>query len=213
VHVTTKMSTKRLLSNTNFHSIPPIIRNSIQWTHNCQTQSKPPFLPKGPSVLATNLIKSYFERGLIKEARVLFDEMPERDVVTWTAMVAGYTACNRYSHAWTVFVEMVGNGMEPNAFTLSSALKVCKGMKALSCGALVHGLAIKHGVEGSMYVDNALMDMYATCCVSMDEACRVFQDIRAKNAVSWTTLITGYTHRGDGYGGLRVFRQMLQVSS
>ena len=36
---------------------------------------------------------------------------------------------------------------------------------------------------------------------------------RAKNAVSWTTLITGYTHRGDGYGGLRVFRQMLLVSS
>jgi len=114
---------------------------------------------------------------------------------------------------WTVFGEMVGNGIEPNAFTLSSALKACKGMKALSCGELVHGLAIKQGVEGSMYVDNALMDMYATCCASMDEACMVFRDIRAKNAVSWTTLITGYTHRGDGYGGLRVFQQMLQVSS
>ena len=52
----------------------------------------------------------------------------------------------------------------------------------------------------------------STCCVSMDEACMVFQEIDVKNAVSWTTLITGYTHRGDGYGGLRVFRQMLLVS-
>nr|POE61721.1 putative pentatricopeptide repeat-containing protein [Quercus suber] len=104
---------------------------------------------------------------------------------------------------------MVRNGVEPNAFTLSSALKGCKSMKALSYGALVHGLAIKHGMKESMYVNNALMDMYATCCVSMDEACMVFQEIDVKNAVSWTTLITGYTHRGDGYGGLRVFRQML----
>ena len=166
-----------------------------------------------PSVLATNLIKPYSERCLIKEARILFDEMPERDVVAWTAMIAGYTSCNHYNHAWAMFCEMVRNGVEPNAFTLSSALKGCKSMKALSYGALVHGLAIKHGMKESMYVNKALMDMYATCCVSMDEACMVFQKIDTKNAVSWTTLITGYTHRGDGYVGLRVFRQMLLISS
>lgn len=190
-----------------------MIRNSLQLPQNYPNQSNSPFLPKGPSVLATNLIKSYFEIGLVKEARSLFDEMTDRDVVAWTAMVSGYTSCSHYGHAWTMFCEMVENGMEPNCFTLSSALKACKGMKALSYGALVHGLAIKHGAEGSMYVDNALLDMYATCCASMDEACMVFQDIHAKNAVSWTTLITGYTHRGDGYGGLRVFKQMLLVIS
>ncbi|KAK9293351.1 hypothetical protein L1049_021343 [Liquidambar formosana] len=63
-------------------------------------------------------------------------------------------------------------------------------MKSLACGALVHGLALKHGADGCMYVDNALMDMYATCCVSMDDACMVFRDIHEKNAVTWTTLIT-----------------------
>ena len=73
--------------------------------------------------------------------------------------------------------------------------------------------SIKHGMKESMYVNNALMDMYATCSASMDEACMVFHEIDAKNAVSWTTLITGYPHRGDGYGGLRVFRQMLLISS
>ncbi|KAK2991766.1 hypothetical protein RJ640_015500 [Escallonia rubra] len=98
---------------------------------------------------------------------------------------------------------------DPNAYTLSSALKACKGMKSLPCGSLVHGLAVKHGMGGSVYVDNALLDMYATCCVTMDDACVVFRDMREKNDVSWTTLITGYTHRGYGYGGLRIFRQML----
>ncbi|KAM7481820.1 hypothetical protein LguiB_006403 [Lonicera macranthoides] len=136
--------------------------------------------------------------------------MPERDVVAWTAMIAGYSSCSHHSSAWRVFYGMMRECKDhPNAFTLSSVLKACKGMKSLCCGALVHGLALKHGVDGSIYVDNALLDMYATCCVSMEDACLVFQDICFKNDVSWTTLITGFTHRGDGYGGLRVFRQML----
>lgn len=138
--------------------------------------------------------------------------MSERDLVAWTAMVAGYTSCNHHSLAWTMFCEMVRNEIAPNAFTFSSVLKACKGMKALKCGASVHGLIIKHGVEGCMYVDNALMDVYATTCATMDDACMIFQNIHAKNAVSWTTLITGFTHRGDGYSGLRVFQQMLLVS-
>lgn len=184
--------------------IPSMVLKALQWT-----QPSPSYSPKNPSVLATNLIKSYFDRGSVKEARKLFDEMPERDVVTWTAMIAGYTSCNYESVAWVMFNEMLKEGVKPNAFTVSSVLKSCKGMKCFSCGASVHGLAIKHGLVGSIYVDNALMDVYATCCSTMDEACLVFRDVNPKTGVSWTTLIAGYTHRGDGYGGLRAFQQML----
>ncbi|XP_057962617.1 putative pentatricopeptide repeat-containing protein At1g56570 [Malania oleifera] len=202
------MSTRTLLWPPHVRPIPPIVLNSL--TQNCVAHINPPFLPKSPSMLATNLIKSYFEKGLGRAARTLFDEMPERDVVAWTAMVAGYTSCNQHSRAWAVFCEMAGVGMNPNAYTISSVLKACKSMGSLSHGALVHGLAIKCGLEGCIYVDNALMDMYATCCVTMEDACMVFRHIHVKNAVSWTTLITRYTHRGDAYSGLRVFRQMLR---
>lgn len=124
-------------------------------------------------------------------------------------MITGYTSCNHHNRAWNVFTNMLRDGVKPNAFTVSAVLKACKSLKALSCGKLVHGLAIKIGTQGSsIYVDNALVDMYATCCDSMDNARLVFEDIGTKNAVSWTTLITGYTHRRDSFGGLRVFRQM-----
>ncbi|KAG7022386.1 putative pentatricopeptide repeat-containing protein, partial [Cucurbita argyrosperma subsp. argyrosperma] len=204
------MSANKLASSTRFHPIPLIVRNSLQWINNSTTlQSTPPFTPKSPSIWATNLIKSYFDKGLSKHARNLFDEMPERDVVAWTAMIVGFTSCNDYTQSWAVFCEMLRSHIHPNAFTLSSVLKACKGMKALSCGTLAHSLATKHGIDGSMYVQNALLDMYATCCATMDDALTVFNDIPLKTAVSWTTLIAGFTHRGDGYSGLQVFRQML----
>ncbi|KAG8369057.1 hypothetical protein BUALT_Bualt15G0110700 [Buddleja alternifolia] len=192
--------------------IAPKVRNSLHYcTLNSSTLFNPPFLPKSPSVLATNVIKSYFETGLVKEARTLFDEMPERDVVAWSAMISGYISCNLHMNAWKMFRKMLrdGDGVKPNEFTFSSVLKACKGMNSLSCGAVVHGLALKNSVLGSIYVDNALMDMYGTCCDGMDRACAVFEEIGVKNSVTWTTLIAGYTHLGDGHGGLGVFRRML----
>jgi pentatricopeptide repeat protein len=209
------MSTKRLLSANNFHPFPPMMKNYLQWAQNTPTQkSGTPFNAKGTSILATDLLKSYCERGLTSQARNLFDEMPERDVVAWTTMISGYTHCNEYTQAWSVFVDMVKNGNDPpNAFTISSVLKACKGMKRVFCGRLVHGLAIKRRfMEGFIYVDNALMDMYASCGVGMRDACVVFHDIKEKNVVSWTTLIAGYTHRGNGNRALQIFREMLLVS-
>ncbi|KAK7259982.1 hypothetical protein RIF29_25643 [Crotalaria pallida] len=168
--------------------------------------------PKTLSALSTDLISSYFNKGSIEDAHTLFDEMSHRDVVTWTAMITGNISCNRHNRAWDMFSQMLKHGVRPNAFTVSAVLKACKGLhylNALSCGKLVHGLAIKNGTRGSsIYVDNALMDVYATCCDTMLDARTLFDNIVIKNAVSWTTLITGYTHRGDAYAGLRVFRQM-----
>ncbi|KAK9139139.1 hypothetical protein Scep_008820 [Stephania cephalantha] len=150
--------------------------------------------------------------GLLKEARQLFDEIPNRDVVAWTAMITGYRSSGRLSEAWALFCEMKREGgvVEPNAFTMSSVLKACKNMESYTCGAMVHGLAIKYGVNGSLYVEHTLMDMYATCSDSMDDAWLVFETIQVKNSVSWTTMIAGYAHRGDGYAAVRVLRRMLQ---
>ncbi|MED6217398.1 hypothetical protein PIB30_017245 [Stylosanthes scabra] len=196
--------TSKLLSPTRFRSISTIVGGDTQ------LNSIAPFYPKDASGLATDLIKSYFDRGSIEEARILFDEMSHRDVVTWTAMITGYNSCYHYARAWNVFCEMLRCETWSNEFTVSAILKTCKGMNELLYGKLVHGLAIKNGTQGSsIYVDNALMDLYATCCSNMESARMVFESIINKNAVSWTTLITGYTHRGDAYGALRAFRQML----
>ncbi|KAJ8752328.1 hypothetical protein K2173_003964 [Erythroxylum novogranatense] len=203
------MSAKRLLSANQFNPFPPVVRNFLRWSQNTLSQSPTSFTAKGPIVLATNLLRSYFEQGLVVEARKLFDEMPERDVVAWMAMIVGYTSCNEYLRAFCTFRDMLNNGIDPNAYTISSVLKACKGLEDLSFGVVVHGLAIKHGLGGYIYVENALMDMYATYCVSMNDACKVFIGIQDKNAVSWTTLIAGYTHRDQGHQAVQTFRQML----
>ncbi|CAI9103584.1 OLC1v1002097C1 [Oldenlandia corymbosa var. corymbosa] len=205
------MVSRTLLSSVHDHQIPQSVKNALKWAQAQSNQLNQPFLAKPLSFLATNVIKSYFEKGQVREAQILFDEMPTKDVVTWTAMISGYTSCNLHKRAWEVFREMItdSRGAVPNEYTFSSALKACKGMESHFCGLLVHGLVIKYPMRGCIYVENVLLDMYATCSSTMDEASMLFEEISNKNDVSWTTLIAGYTHKNDGYGALRVFRQML----
>lgn len=207
------MSITKLARSNAFKPIPNFVRSSLRnaCVESSQNTESPPYRPKKHHILATNLIVSYFEKGLVEEARSLFDEMPERDVVAWTAMITGYASSTYNARAWECFQEMVRQGTSPNEFTLSSVLKSCRNMKVLAYGASVHGVVVKLGMEGSLYVDNALMNMYATCSVTMEAACLIFRDIKVKNDVTWTTLITGFTHLGDGIGGLKMYKQMLLV--
>ncbi|CAI0551961.1 unnamed protein product [Linum tenue] len=124
--------TRRQLSALQSQPLPTFAEDFLQWS---QTNNSSPFsaAPKGPSVLATSLIKSFFDQGLATEARDLFDEMPDRDVVAWTAMVTGYAARSQNTRAWGVFCEMLRKEIVPNAFTFSSVLKVCKVPLANQC--------------------------------------------------------------------------------
>lgn len=206
-------SITKLVRSNAFKPIPNFVRSSLRnacvESSDHQNTESLPYKPKKHHILATNLILSYFEKGLVEEARSLFDEMPERDVVAWTAMIKGYASSNYNARAWECFGEMIRRGTNPNEFTLSSVLTSCRNMKVLGYGRLVHGVVVKLGMEGCVYVDNALMNMYATCSATMDAACLVFRYIKVKNEVTWTTLITGFTHLGDGIGGLKMYKQML----
>ncbi|XP_008804283.3 putative pentatricopeptide repeat-containing protein At1g56570 [Phoenix dactylifera] len=175
--------------------------------------------PATPSVLspvaATNLIKSLCAQGSPALARRMFDEMPERDVVAWTAMISGYASNGRHEDAWATFRQMTADGVGPNEYTVSSVLTSCKGLGWRRGGAVVHAVAVRRGVDRGTYVENALLDVYASCGGGsdddgMDEARKAFEEMAERTAVSWTTMVAGYTHRGDGYAGVLVFRRMVQ---
>ncbi|EPS61875.1 hypothetical protein M569_12918, partial [Genlisea aurea] len=175
-----------------------------------------PFLPKTtPSALATNIIVSYFEAGLVGEARNLFDEMSGRDVIAWSAMISGYSSRNMPEQSWSTFLEMMrdggGGGVRPNEFTFSGVLRACRAMNcySLSRGASVHGMAAKCGVLGNIYIANCLMDLYGSRRDSVHRAVAVFEEMEFKTRVSWTTLMASFTHLGDGHGALQFFRKFL----
>lgn len=160
-------------------------------------------------VIMNSVVNMYAKCGCLEDARQVFDNMPVRDIVTWTALITGYSQHERYGEALELFPELLVVGLEPNHFTFSSLLKAAGGMGSGREGRQIHGFCLKFGYVDNVYVGSALVDMYVRCGL-MEEGEGVFRGLLSKNDVSWNALIAGHARRGEGENALRVFKEMLK---
>ncbi|XP_028769172.1 pentatricopeptide repeat-containing protein At2g22410, mitochondrial-like [Neltuma alba] len=154
------------------------------------------------------LIMGYGKGGNLVAAQKLFDEMPQRDVISWTSMITGYSQADQFTEAIRLFKEMMAAEVKPDEITAASVLSACAHLGLLDVGLLVHEYICKYDVRADVYVGNALIDMYCKCGV-VDKALEVFTEMRIKDSVSWTSVITGLAVNGFADSALELFSQML----
>ncbi|XP_057841894.1 pentatricopeptide repeat-containing protein At1g11290, chloroplastic isoform X2 [Cryptomeria japonica] len=157
--------------------------------------------------VASALVDMYAKCGSIEVARELFDNMPERNLVSCNAMISGYVYNRRYEEALKVFHEMQIAGVKPDSITATSVLPACAYLGALQDGRLIHGYVIKNGCEADVFVGSALIDMY-TRCQNLEIARKVFDKMSERNVVSWNVMIAGYATHGHSEDALMLFHQM-----
>jgi pentatricopeptide repeat protein len=136
------------------------------------------------------LISMYSRCKRLMEARRLFDEMPNRDLVSWNAILSGYTQEGDHGlEAILAFIEMVREGMKLDHVSFTSAVSACGHERTLELGRQIHGLIIKTGYEKHVSVCNVLISMYSKCEI-VEDAKLVFHIMNDRNVVSWTTMIS-----------------------
>ncbi|KAI6704176.1 hypothetical protein NL676_013312 [Syzygium grande] len=165
---------------------------------------------KHDRLIHNTILNMYAKCGLMGEARTLFDEMPVRDMVTWTTMITGYSQNNQSDGAVALFPRMLQMGLQPNEFTLSSLLKALGFLPSDKCGRQLHAYCLKCGYCSNLYVGSALVDMYAKHD-RIDEARSIFCLLVNKNEVSWNALIAGYARKGEGERALHMLQEMLRA--
>eukprot|EP01018_Ginkgo_biloba_P026788 Gb_37509 [translate_table: standard] len=160
--------------------------------------------------VGNSLIDMYAKCGSVHIARQLFDEMSERDVISWNAMIAGCAQNGHANEALKLFHQMQMADMTPDSATILSVLLGCTYLAALQQGKWIHGYIIRYGFESDIFVGNSLIDMYAKCgCVQI--ARQLFDKMSERNVVSWNAMIAGYGMHGFGGDALALFSQMKQT--
>eukprot|EP00257_Ricinus_communis_P023091 XP_015582993.1 pentatricopeptide repeat-containing protein At2g03380, mitochondrial [Ricinus communis] len=162
------------------------------------------------SYLMTALLDMYVKCGVIRDARSVFDELSSIDLVSWTAMIVGYTQSNLSYDALKLFLDKKWAGILPNDVTIVSALAACARMGNLNLGRSIHGLAIKLGFAEPTLM-NALVHMYAKCHMNRD-ASYLFETASEKDVVSWNSIISGCSQMGSPYEALDLFQRMRKES-
>ncbi|XP_059069540.1 pentatricopeptide repeat-containing protein At3g12770-like [Cryptomeria japonica] len=158
-------------------------------------------------VVATALVDMYAKCGSIDKARELFDRMPQRNVFSWTAMIAGYAQNGFAEKALETLKQMQLAGVKPNSTTLATILPACAKLGALEQGMDIHQSINDREILSDVVVATALVDMYAKCG-RIDKARELFNKIPQKNVVSWNAMIAGYAQNGSPDKALETFKQM-----
>eukprot|EP01018_Ginkgo_biloba_P006435 Gb_28586 [translate_table: standard] len=157
--------------------------------------------------ISNQLLIMYAKCGTLVDARIVFEQMTERDVVSWTAMIATYSKQGLFAEALTLFCEMQRTGIQPNPFTFASVLPACANLEDLESGKEIHEEIIRSGFESDLFVGNSLVDMYAKCG-NLENARNLFDKMPQRDVVSWSVMIAGYVYNWHGEEALKIFRQM-----
>ncbi|KAK8961050.1 Pentatricopeptide repeat-containing protein [Platanthera guangdongensis] len=156
------------------------------------------------------LVDSYSKCAFHVDARKVFDEMRDRDLVVWNAMLFGCAKSGRGEEAFGLFRQLRGFGTRPNEFTLVAVLSMAGLFASLLHGSQLHAHVAKEGLEFEPHVLNALVDMYAKCG-SIGDASRLFDGAPERDAACWNSMISRCAAHGHAEEALRVFESMLRA--
>ncbi|XP_041002609.1 pentatricopeptide repeat-containing protein At5g39350-like [Juglans microcarpa x Juglans regia] len=163
----------------------------------------------GKNIAVKNaLVDMYAKCGSMDEARLVFDNMGERDVVTWTTMINGYILNVDARSALALCRLMQSDGVRPNSVSIASLLSACGSLCSIEYGRCLHGWAIRQKIESDVIVETALIDMYAKC-KKVYLIFRVFGKTTKKRTVPWNALLSGCIHNGLAIEAMKIFKQML----
>ncbi|KAJ3702882.1 hypothetical protein LUZ61_006587 [Rhynchospora tenuis] len=195
----------------NDHSIPSVARAVGCLSDSSLARSlhgmsvKTPF-GTGVYVL-TSVLDMYVKCLLLEEAQKVFDEMPERNVVSWSALICGYADAGLCSSALHLFRSALSDRVQVNDCTLSCVIRICADTSLLGLGALLHGLTVKVNLDSSPFVGSALVSLYSKCGL-LDSSYKVFDEMPERNLSSWNSVLIASAQHGNIGTVFKLFEAM-----
>lgn len=157
--------------------------------------------------VVNTLMSFYGSLGAVMDVRKVFDESPQWDLVSWTTVIQGYVKNGYWKEGVDMFLEMVEAGYTADEKLMVVVISACAKLGDLSLARNLHNYICDHRVKFDVFVGNALVDVYLKCG-DTDSACKVFKKMPSKNVVSWNSMISGLTQKGDFKAALNMFRKM-----
>lgn len=159
------------------------------------------------SLVGNAAVTMYSDFRDLASARQVFESIQGKDVVSWNAMISGYSQENVHESAIELYRQMLTAQMEPDEFTYGSILACLPLAKDVN---VIQAAVVKNGSITFTEVGNALVSAYAKC-EETDTAYKIFNAMPFKNLISWNSIITGSVLSGFPMAGLQSFSELLNA--
>ena len=154
----------------------------------------------------TGLVCLYSKCGEIETARLLFRQIEQPDLVSYNAMISGYTCNNEIESSVRLFKELLVSGEKVNSSSIVGLIPVFSPFGYLSLSRCIHGFCTKSGFSNSS-VSTALTTVYSRLN-EIESARLLFDESSEKSLASWNAMISGYAQNGLTEKAISLFKEM-----
>jgi pentatricopeptide repeat protein len=144
------------------------------------------------SFVGTSLMRMYASLGCFLEVQEVFYDLPDRDVISWTALVAG---CGPGEDTIKYLEQMQEDGVPPNVVTYVCSLKCCGGVGADRRIRHLLSDILKRGFEMDTSVAYNLVEAYVKYG-SIAEARNIFNKLQIEDEEFWIATVAAYAELG-----------------
>ncbi|XP_024527226.1 pentatricopeptide repeat-containing protein At5g39350 isoform X1 [Selaginella moellendorffii] len=146
--------------------------------------------------------------GSVERSMEIFDAMEQRNIVSWTGMVAAFAQNRCFERALGLFRTMDLHGVFPDEITFVSAIVSCGSLGDLATGRLLHQECCAAS-SSNFAIASALIDMYARCD-HIELARAAFDAILPYccKVGAWNSIISAYARNRQGREAMQIFRAM-----
>ncbi|MCO5612359.1 hypothetical protein L7F22_066626 [Adiantum nelumboides] len=161
------------------------------------------------SVVQTALVNLYGRFGELAIARRVFESDLSQDVALWNATLTVFTQHGRSDISWLLYSRMQQLSILPNKVTFVILLSGCCNEATLKQGKELHSWVTNVGLEDSIVVGTALINMYCRCR-SMETSEGIFDRLLHRDLILWNSVISGQVLNEMPEKGLQFLNQMQQ---
>ncbi|XP_027360589.1 pentatricopeptide repeat-containing protein At4g19220, mitochondrial [Abrus precatorius] len=156
---------------------------------------------------STSLLTVYSKVGDFTSSRDLFDEIHNKDVIAWNAIIAASLENNYYRTAMEFLEKMMKAQCGFDSTTLLLMVSASLHVKNFGQGRAIHCVSIKFRMLVDISLGNGLIDMYAKCGDLSSSEC-LFEEMEYKDVVSWNSIMSGSIYNGNPEKTLCYFKRM-----
>ncbi|XP_057949062.1 pentatricopeptide repeat-containing protein At5g66520-like [Malania oleifera] len=130
-------------------------------------------------------------------ARSIFDFIPFPDAFLWNTMIGAYSSSQYPEESLALFLKMqVQSGAFADSFSFSPVLRACGRLRDARNGETVHAQVVKFGFCCDVFVQTALVEMYAKLG-NVDISRKVFDEMTERDLVLYNVLLAEYIRVGE----------------
>ncbi|XP_039046064.1 pentatricopeptide repeat-containing protein At3g26782, mitochondrial-like [Hibiscus syriacus] len=155
------------------------------------------------------LIQMYSECDSVVSARLLFDNMRERDDVSWSTMIRSYVRSKLHREALETIRKMQTLQIRPSEVAMISMVTLFADLVDNEMGKAMHAYATRNLEKMGVRLATAFIHMYAKSG-NLASARLLFNGLNQKSIASWTAMITGYIHCNKLEEGMNLFARMIE---